>query len=95
MVFLLPGGGAPSQTAIDYKTTTMSVPDQYMARAGGNFSFGKFLASAGMRFECIPSSDLIGGDEGFRRPGYVVLCRARCELYIQKICCICYSARCY
>lgn len=65
-------GGTVSQTAIDYKTTTMSVPDQYMARAGGNFSFGKFLASAGMRFECIPSSDLIGGDEGFRRPGYVL-----------------------
>lgn len=65
-------GGTPSQTAIDYKTTTMSVPDQYMARAGGNFSFGKLTASAGMRFECIPSSDLIGGDEGFRRPGYVL-----------------------
>jgi hypothetical protein len=65
-------GGTLSQTAIDYKTTTMSVPDQYMARAGGNFTFGKFLASAGMRFECIPSSDLIGGDEGFRRPGYVL-----------------------
>lgn len=65
-------GSAPSQTAIDYQTATMSVPDQYMARAGGNFTFGKFLASAGMRFECIPSSDLIGGDGGFRRPGYVL-----------------------
>ena len=65
-------GGTPSQTAIDYKTTTMSVPDQYMARAGGNVSFGRLTASAGMRYECIPSSDLIGGDEGFRRPGYVL-----------------------
>lgn len=65
-------GGTPSQTAIDYKTTTMSVPDQYMARAGGNFTFGRLTTSAGMRFECIPSSDLIGGDEGFRRPGYVL-----------------------
>lgn len=65
-------GGTPSQTAIDYKTTTMSVPDQYMLRAGGNFSFKRLTASAGMRFECIPSSDLIGGDEGFRRPGYVL-----------------------
>ncbi|MBO9572926.1 MAG: hypothetical protein J7497_12090 [Chitinophagaceae bacterium] len=65
-------GGTPSQAAIDYKSATMSVPDQYMARAGGNFTFGDFLASAGMRFECIPSSDLIGGDEGFRRPGYVL-----------------------
>jgi hypothetical protein len=65
-------GGTPSQNAILYKTTTMSVPDQYMARAGFNFSFDKFLFSAGSRLECIPSSDLIGGDEGFRRPGYVL-----------------------
>lgn len=65
-------GSAPSQNAIDYKTTTMSVPDQYMIRAGGNFSFDRLTASAGMRMECIPSSDLIGGDEGFRRPGYVL-----------------------
>jgi hypothetical protein len=65
-------GGTPNQNAIIGKTTTMSVPDQYMARLGSNFSFGKLGASAGMRFECIPSSDLIGGDEGFRRPGYVL-----------------------
>ncbi len=65
-------GGTLSQTAIDYKTTTMSIPDQYMIRAGANFYAGKLLASAGMRFECIPSSDLIGGDGGFRRPGYVL-----------------------
>src|SRR5678815_1933976 len=37
-----------------------------------NFSFDKFLFSAGGRLEGIPSSDLIGGDEGFRRPGYVL-----------------------
>jgi hypothetical protein len=65
-------GGTPSQNAILYKTATMSVPDQYMARAGFNFSFNKFLFSAGGRLEGIPSSDLIGGDEGFRRPGYVI-----------------------
>lgn len=65
-------GGTPSQNAILYKTTTMSVPDQYMARAGFNFSFDKLLFSAGTRLEGIPSSDLIGGDEGFRRPGYVL-----------------------
>jgi hypothetical protein len=65
-------GGTPSQNAILYKTATMSVPDQYMARAGFNFSFDKFLFSAGGRLEGIPSSDLIGGDEGFRRPGYVL-----------------------
>lgn len=65
-------GGTPSQTAILYQTATMSVPDQYMARAGFNFAFEKFLFSAGGRLEAIPSSDLIGGDGGFRRPGYVL-----------------------
>jgi hypothetical protein len=65
-------GGTPNQNAILYKTATMSVPDQYMTRAGFNFTFDKFLFSAGGRLECIPSSDLIGNDNGFRRPGYVL-----------------------
>ena len=51
-----------------------SVPDQYAARLGaltmlpihGLFVYG------GARIEGIPSSDLVGGDEGFRRPGYVI-----------------------
>ena len=49
----------------------MSVPDQYMARAGGNFTFDRLTASVGIRYECLPSSDLVGGDKGFRRPGYI------------------------
>ncbi len=65
-------GAAPSASALAYGTSTMSVPDQYMARAGGNFMFGQLSASAGMRMECIPSRDLIGGSSGFRRPGYVI-----------------------
>jgi hypothetical protein len=65
-------GEKPSQSAIDYETVTMSVPDQYMARAGMNLNLNRFSASAGMRMECIPSSDLIGNDKGFRRPGYVL-----------------------
>lgn len=51
-----------------------SVPDQYAARLGalvmtpipGLFFYG------GGRVEGVPSSDLIGGDEGFRRPGYAI-----------------------
>jgi hypothetical protein len=66
------GEKQPSQSAIDYETTTMSVPDQYMARAGVNLNFNRLSTSAGMRMECIPSSDLIGNDKGFRRPGYVL-----------------------
>ncbi len=65
-------GGATSATNIQYFTNTMSVPDQFMARAGANFMTGKFNFAAGLRVEGIPSSDLIGGDKGFRRPGYII-----------------------
>lgn len=49
----------------------MSVPDQYMFRAGANFSVQKFTISAGARLEGIPVHDLVGGSGDFRRPGYV------------------------
>lgn len=32
----------------------------------------KLTFSGGIRIEGIPSSDLFGGDKGFRRPGYVI-----------------------
>lgn len=65
-------GGIPNQNDLLYHTSTMSVPDQFMARLGVNYMFHKVNASLGGRIEGIPSSDLIGGDKGFRRPGYVI-----------------------
>ena len=66
-------GGSTSATNIQYFTSTMSVPDQFMIRGGVNYMVTKsFTASAGVRMEAIPSSDLIGGDKGFRRPGQVL-----------------------
>lgn len=65
-------GGTANATANKYFTNTMSVPDQYMARAGASYMTGKFNFTGGFRIEAIPSSDLIGGDKGFRRPGIVV-----------------------
>ncbi len=54
----------------------MSVPDQYMARAGMNYSLGgnwhNLSVMLGGRLEGIPVYDLTGGSEGFRRPGYVI-----------------------
>ena len=55
--------------------TVMSVSDQYLLRAGmtrlipglHNVAF-----SFGMRMEGVPVHDLIGGSEGFRRPGYAL-----------------------
>jgi hypothetical protein len=51
-----------------------SVPDQYMARGGFNYSFKQIdglTVAAGARLEGIPVHDLIGGSGDFRRPGYV------------------------
>jgi len=64
-------GGTPNASAITYFTSVMSVPDQYMARGGANFQVNRFTLSGGIRIEGIPSSDLVGGDRGFRRPGIV------------------------
>ena len=54
----------------------MSVPDQYMARAGFNYGLKRklqdFSVSLGGRLEGIPVHDIVGGSEGFRRPGYII-----------------------
>lgn len=55
-----------------YNETIMSVPDQYMARAGASYMVNKLGFSVGARVDGIPVFDLIGESEGFRRPGYVV-----------------------
>jgi len=31
-----------------------------------------FTFSAGVREECLPVHDLVGGSNGFRRPGYII-----------------------
>jgi hypothetical protein len=64
-------GGAQSAINIKHFNATMSVPDQYMARGGVNLMVNHFNFAAGIRTEAIPSSDLFGGDKGFRRPGIV------------------------
>ncbi len=52
----------------------MAVPDQLAARAGLTYIFGTsgFGVYGGGRYECLPVKDLIGGNDGFRRPGYVL-----------------------
>lgn len=52
----------------------MSVPDQYSVRGGLSYGFPEIglAASLGARFEGVPVEDLIGGSEGFRRPGNVL-----------------------
>ncbi|WP_224484835.1 hypothetical protein [Robertkochia aurantiaca] len=53
--------------------SVMSVPDQFAIRAGLSYSISTSVAgSLGLRFEGVPVEDLIGGSEGFRRPGNVL-----------------------
>jgi hypothetical protein len=65
-------GGTPNATAKKYNTDVMSVPDLFMTRGGLSYMFDRFTFSGGIRMEALPSSDLIGGDRGFRRPGYII-----------------------
>ena len=65
------GSPVPPANAI-YGSDVMSVPDEYLVRAGADLRVNHFTFSAGMRMECVPVYDLIGGSNGFRRPGYVI-----------------------
>jgi hypothetical protein len=65
-------GGTPSTQTVQIGSDVMSVPDQFLIRAGVNLNFNRWMFSAGMRDECLPVHDLIGGSEGFRRPGYII-----------------------
>lgn len=53
----------------------MSVPDQYLVRGGASYMtslLGRTSFSLGGRYEGVPVRDIIGGSQGFRRPGYIV-----------------------
>ncbi|HEU4859652.1 MAG TPA: hypothetical protein VFT15_07445, partial [Chitinophagaceae bacterium] len=65
-------GGTPNATAKKYNTDVMSVPDLFMVRGGLSYMVKNLNVAGGIRVEGLPSSDLIGGDRGFRRPGYIV-----------------------
>lgn len=65
-------GGTASASAVKNGSDVMSVPDQWMARAGVSVMAGSWSFSAGVRDECLPVHDLVGGSNGFRRPGYII-----------------------
>ncbi|HSZ86377.1 MAG TPA: hypothetical protein VK787_10115, partial [Puia sp.] len=52
-------------------TEVNSVPDAYTVRAGADFTFNQLVATAGLRYEGVPAHDLIGKDDGLRRPGHI------------------------
>jgi hypothetical protein len=69
---LLSNPTTPAKSA-DGSILHMSVADQYLTRLGLNWAtpVHGLMLSFGGRYEGVPSSDLIGGSKGFRRPGYV------------------------
>ncbi len=65
---------APDKVVTDEMVRYMSVADQYAGRVGLNYALAPKAgigATLGARIEGIPAYDLIGGADGFRRPGYV------------------------
>ena len=53
----------------------VSAADEYLLQAGFAYMVAKvkgLTVTAGLRKEGVPAHDLIGGNEGFRRPGYAV-----------------------
>jgi hypothetical protein len=49
-----------------------SVVDQFLFRLGARYHLKHFQFGLGGRYEGIPSEDIIGKSDGFRRPGYII-----------------------
>ena len=61
----------PTATTIAVTGDVQSVPDQMLIRFGASLAVKKFNFSLGVRDDCLPAKDLVGGNDGFRRPGYI------------------------
>jgi hypothetical protein len=46
---------------------------------------GKFMFSAGVRDECLPVHDLVGGSGGFRRPGFIISAEPGVTYNLKKV----------
>lgn len=66
---------SPLGTPEPAQDAKVSAADEYLMQAGFAYMFADIpglTATAGLRKEGVPAHDLIGGNEGFRRPGYAV-----------------------
>lgn len=54
------------------RSNEFSVADQLFLRLGAQMQVNRFEFAAGGRIEGIPSEDLIGKSDGWRRPGYII-----------------------
>lgn len=67
------GALTPSRVYGEFRP--VSVPDQYLGRAGVSWAIWPsqgLTVSLGGRIDGIPVHDVVGGSEGFRRPGYSI-----------------------
>ena len=78
-------GGVTSASSVALTSDVMSVPDQILARAGFSWAVKRFDFSAGARYECLPVHDLIGGSDGFRRPGWIFSAEPGVTYRIKKL----------
>jgi hypothetical protein len=78
-------GGVASAAAKKYNTDVMSVPDLFMVRTGASYMVQHFNFSGGVRWEALPSKDIIGGSKGFRRPGYIMSAEPAVTYVAKKI----------
>lgn len=65
---------APDRVVTDEMVRYMSSPDQYAGRVGLNYVVSAKAgigATLGARIEGVPAYDLMGGSDGFRRPGFI------------------------
>jgi hypothetical protein len=75
---------SPSLTNGIPLSNEFSVVDQYMARLGARYSVKRFNFGVGGRIEGIPSEDLIGDSDGFRRPGYIISAEPSVGYFVGK-----------
>lgn len=63
---------SPNLTAGIPNSNEFSVADQFVFRVGARYAYKQFQFAAGVRYEGVPSEDIIGKSEGWRRPGYII-----------------------
>lgn len=77
-----------SSTLSDSIIQFHSIADQFAVRFGANYVIWPargLMANLGIRAEGVPAKDLIGGNWGFRRPGYIVSVEPGLSYYFGNI----------
>ena len=64
-------GVPPNPVAVATTADVNSIPDNYTLRAGLNYTYKKFVVTAGLRYEGAPAHDLFGDNDGLRRAGHI------------------------